>query len=260
MPCSLVHLWVQSYKLRHGRWRFRFHHTSDGCHSHRHHHNHSLQIGFHPPPLHHLHHLVAKPLSFAWQGSSALARLSMSKGDFVGEQMAFQTPRPLRHRRAISSFSCLRERTMMCHSTISQSPFVPWGPFGTPFFPAALSAASCIARRTASRPVPSSSVTVFALMAALYRSHRSLWGSSHRFPGKALAPQGPAGCAPGALLLANIAYYGGGDYCVRIIHTSPSQVTKPFVGTTPAAGNSTINKQREPRRSVFPVLLARKPH
>ena len=29
--------------------------------------------------------------------------------------------------------------------------------------------------------------------------------------GKALAPQGPTGSAPGALLLVNIAYYGGGD-------------------------------------------------
>ena len=29
--------------------------------------------------------------------------------------------------------------------------------------------------------------------------------------GKWLAPQGPAGSAPGALLLVSIVYYGGGD-------------------------------------------------
>ena len=40
--------------------------------------------------------------------------------------------------------------------------------------------------------------------------------------------------------MANIAYYGGGELCVRIINTPPSQVTKPDVGTTPAAGNGTI--------------------
>jgi len=59
-------------------------------------------------------------------------------------------------------------------------PIVPWPPSGTPFSPDALYAASCIARRTASRAAPSVSVTVFALMKALYRPHRSLWGSSHR--------------------------------------------------------------------------------
>ena len=59
-------------------------------------------------------------------------------------------------------------------------PFVPLCPFGTPFLPDTHSAASCIARRTASRLVPSSSVTVFALMTAHYRPRRSLWGSSHR--------------------------------------------------------------------------------
>ena len=64
--------------------------------------------------------------------------------------------------------------------------------------PAALSAAACIARRTASRPVPSSSVTVFALMTAHYRPHRSLWGSCHRVwgsivphKGQQAAPQAP---------------------------------------------------------------------
>ena len=59
-------------------------------------------------------------------------------------------------------------------------PLVPLGPFGTPFLPATCSAASCIARRTASRAVPSPPVTVFALMTAHYRPHRSLWGSSCR--------------------------------------------------------------------------------
>ena len=85
-------------------------------------------------------------------------------------------------------------------------PFVPLYPFGTPFFPDTHSAASCIARRTASRPVPSSSVTVFALMTAHYRPHRSLWGSSLRVYGEVGAPQGPTRCAPGAPLL--------GQYCL----------------------------------------------
>ena len=87
------------------------------------------------------------------------------------------------------------------------------GSFGTPFFPDALSAASCIARRTTSRAAPSLSVTAFALMTAHYRPHRSLWGSFHRLwaMGKWLAPQGPTGCAPSAPLLVNTLYYGGGD-------------------------------------------------
>ena len=43
--------------------------------------------------------------------------------------------------------------------------------------------------------------------------------------GKALAPQGPTGCAPGALLLSIIGQYcllWGWGLKVRIIHTSPT--------------------------------------
>ena len=54
--------------------------------------------------------------------------------------------------------------------------------------------------------------------------------------------QQATGCAPGALLVAKVAYYGGGGYCLRIIPASPRQVTKPQVGTTTAAGNSTIRR------------------
>ena len=36
----------------------------------------------------------------------------------------------------------------------------------------------------------------------------------------------------------------GWELCVRIIHTSPSRVTKPHVGTTPAAGNSSTIARR----------------
>ena len=72
-----------------------------------------------------------------------------------------------------------RGKTMMCHLAVPQStlsPAGPWGPFGTPFFPAAFSATSCIARRTAPRAVPSLSVTAFALMTALL-DHADLYGA-----------------------------------------------------------------------------------
>ena len=116
-------------------------------------------------------------------------------------------------------------------------PFVPLYPFGTPFLPDTHSAASCIARRTASRPFPSSSVTVFALMTAHYRPHRSLWGSSHRVWGKLGAPQGPTSCAPGALLI--------GQYCLlwglEPNHDLTQGATKNRqVHTNTTAGNNTI--------------------
>ena len=95
---------------------------------------------------------------------------------------------------------------MMYRSIVAQSLLSPCTPSVPPFLPDTHSAASCIARRTASRPVPSSSVTVFALMTAHYRPHRSLWGSSLRVLGKKVPHKGQLDAPPGAPLL--------GQYCL----------------------------------------------
>ena len=52
--------------------------------------------------------------------------------------------------------------------------------------------------------------------------------------GEGACPTMPSRLRPRRTTIGQYCLLWGWGLCVRIIHTSPSQVTKPFVGTTPA--------------------------